>query len=258
MRSDRTDGQQTSGPPRQLSDVDAWVYGRQAHRADEDPAVVEAAFAKSLRFYRALLAPHLPSERSGPTLDLPCGEGGMVYVLRRLGYENVEGYDLDPRRVAVGRKLGLSVFEGDVFGVLERQRDEGVSCIVSMDFLEHVEKMDAIRFLELALRKLRPDGRLLLRTPCADAPNGASHVFNDITHKWAATSGVLRWLLQAVGFVEVEVFGEHPNRAMSMGSLRVPLFAASRFLLRLGGLALGTGAPEILSASMWGRGCKPR
>ena len=121
-----------------------------------------------------------------------------------------------------------------------------------------VEKIDAVRFLELAYRKLAPGGRLLVRTPCADAPTGASHIFNDMTHKWAATSGVLRWLLGAVGFEAVEIFGEHPNAAMARGALRVPLFAAVRLLVRLGTLALGVENPRVLSPSMWGLGCKPR
>ena len=181
----------------------------------------------------------------------------MVYALRRLGYERVEGYDLDARRLEVGRKLQLPLFEGNVYEVLEKQADASVSCIVSMDFLEHVEKIDAIRFLELAYRKLAAGGRLLVRTPCADAPTGASHIFNDITHKWAATSGVLRWLLGAVGFSPVEVFGEDPNRGMSKGALRVPLFHVGRLLLRLGALSLGLGPPVIISPSMWGLGCKP-
>jgi SAM-dependent methyltransferase len=244
--------------PTPISDIDAWIYGRQHHQAGEDAAQLQAQFEKNLRYYRALLASRLPAERSGAILDLPCGQGGMVYTLKRLGYENVSGYDLDPHRLAVGRKLGLPVSEGNVFEVLERQPDAGVACILSMDFLEHVEKIDAVRFLELAHRKLAPGGRLLVRTPCADAPTGASHIFNDMTHKWAATSGVLRWLLGAVGFESVEIFGEHPNAAMSRGALRVPLFGLVRLLVRFGTLALGVENPRVLSPSMWGLGCKPR
>ena len=244
--------------PSGLSEIDAWIYGRQHNQSEEDAAQLQALFEKNLRYYRALLASRLPADRSGEILDVPCGQGGMLYTLQRLGYQNVTGYDLDTQRLAVGRKLGLPVFEGNVFEVLERRPDASLACILSMDFLEHVEKIDAVRFLELALAKLAPGGRLLVRTPCADAPTGASHIFNDMTHKWAATSGVLRWLLGAVGFESVEIFGEHPSTAMAHGALRVPLFGMVRLLVRALTLALGVENPRVLSPSMWGLGCKPR
>ena len=236
---------------------DAWTYARQRNQSALGAAEIESSFAHSVRFYRALLGDHLPGDRDALVLDLPCGEGMMVYALRQLGYRNVSGYDLDRERLTTGEKLGLPLHHGDVFEVLESCGDGSVGCVLAMDFVEHIEKPQVIQFLSLVHAKLARGGVLLVRTPCADSPQGPTHVFNDFTHKWGATSGVLRWLLEAAGFAGVQVLGEHPQRAMSWGWLRVPLFAASSAIangyLRL----LGLPPYSIWSGSMWGIGRKP-
>lgn len=243
-----------------LSEVDRWAYARQASQAAEDVAAIERRFRQYARFYRALLLKQgrLPEDRDTPILDLPCGEGAMVYALREMGYHNVAGFDLDQGRLATGQKLRLPIGPGEVFQLLADRPDGSVGCVLSMDFLEHLDKPQVVTFLAEALRVLEPGGRLIVRTPCADAPQGASHVYNDFTHKWAATSGVLRQLLTAAGFEGVEVFGEHPTWAMSYGLIRVPLFrlitGSANLLLRGAGLT-----PYVVwSSSMWGIGRKKR
>ena len=242
---------------RPQSASDPWTYARQRNQSARSAAEIERSFAHSVRFYRALLGDHLPSDREARVLDLPCGEGMMVYALRQLGYRNVLGYDLDRQRLATGQKLGLPLHPGDVFEVLEACGDGSLGCVLAMDFVEHIEKPEVIELLSLVHAKLAPGGVFLARTPCADSPQGPTHVFNDFTHKWGATSGVLRWLLEAAGFAGVSVIGEHPQWAMSWGWLRVPLFAASKALangyLRL----LGLSPYPIWSGSMWGIGRKP-
>jgi hypothetical protein len=225
---------------------DPWTYARQRNQSARTAAEVERSFAHSVRFYRALLGDRLPRDR----------EGMMVYALQQLGYRNVSGYDLDRQRLATGLKLGLPLQAGDVFEVLASRADGSLGCVLAMDFVEHIEKPQVIEWLSLVQAKLAPGGVFLARTPCADSPQGPTHVFNDFTHKWGATSGVLRWLLEAAGFAEVEVIGEHPQWAMSWGWLRVPLFAASTAIangyLRL----LGLSPYPIWSGSMWGIGRK--
>jgi 2-polyprenyl-3-methyl-5-hydroxy-6-metoxy-1,4-benzoquinol methylase len=103
-------------------------------------------------------------------LDLPCGEGMMIYAMREMGYRNVSGYDIDRNRLATGQKLGLPLHQGDVFEVLETRSDESVGCVLAMDFLEHVEKPQVIEFLSLVHRKLAHGGLFLARTPCASSP----------------------------------------------------------------------------------------
>ncbi|MFN0063715.1 MAG: class I SAM-dependent methyltransferase [Myxococcaceae bacterium] len=230
--------------------ADDWAYAHQL--ADDRTAEASAsAFEKATRFYRALLEKRLSKDRSARVLDLPCGSGGMVYALQKMGFVDVQGFERDARRVATAQALGLPCVAGDVFEVLSKQEAGSLGGVVCMDFLEHLEKSEAIGFSELVFNKLRPGGWLLVRTPCADAPSGASHIFNDLTHKWAATSGLLDWFLRAVGFSNVSVFGEQPNWHMSKGWLRVPLFALGRAFFSAWSLSVGLSTPPILSPSMW-------
>ncbi len=48
-------------------------------------------------------------------LDLGCGEGTGVKHLNSLGYENVVGIDLHPKKIALGRKMNLDVFQRDIY-----------------------------------------------------------------------------------------------------------------------------------------------
>lgn len=236
--------------------LDDWVYKHQDARSDWSPAALENAFRRDARYFRALLSNYLPKDRDAEILDVPCGEGAIVYSLLLMGYRNVHGYDLDSRRVEVARKLALPVSEADVFNVLRQRGNGTVSCIVSASFIEHLEKMAAIDFISLAFEKLASGGTLILATPCADSPFGMAHVFNDLTHKWAATSGVLRWLLSSCGFDKVNIFGDHPKWSMSYGFVRVPLFSLATAPSSMYMKAMGQGR-TIWSPTMWAAATKP-
>ncbi|HZZ42799.1 MAG TPA: class I SAM-dependent methyltransferase [Tepidisphaeraceae bacterium] len=239
-----------------LSNVDRWTYGHQSTQAGRDIEAIEQMFKKYEVFYRGLLPGKLPSDREGLILDLPCGEGMMVYSLLRMGYKNVVGYDLDQGRLATGQKLGLPLKYGDIFELLAKQASDSVECVLAMDFLEHLEKPQVVDFLRQVHRVLKPGGRLLARTPCADSPQGNAHIHNDFTHKWAATSGVLCQLFAASGFVNATAFGEHPTWNMSKGYARVPLFKAFTSSVNLALRAAGLMPYQIWSASMWAVGIK--
>ncbi|MCD6365028.1 MAG: methyltransferase domain-containing protein, partial [Planctomycetes bacterium] len=204
-----------------LSAVDRWVYARQANLSAMTDEMLDADFKHSARFYRALLGRRLPADKNACILDIPCGEGRMAYALRAMGYDNVTGYDLDTKRLDTGRRLGLSLEEGDCLKVLSGLPDGSVDCIFSLDFLEHLVKADVLRFLAEVSRCIAPDGMVCIRTPCADSPFGLRDIHNDFTHKWAATSGVLAQLLEAGGLTDVEVFGQEPNMRMRWGVPRV-------------------------------------
>ncbi len=240
-----------------ISGTDHWAYQRQPNGLDERETRLRAGFESRVRFYRSLLGKFLPANKDEAILDLPCGEGQMLYTLHRLGYSNLKGFDIDARRVAVGRRLDLPTFEGNVFDILLAHPNASISCVVSMDFIEHIEKEDVVRLLDLVQRRLRPGGRLILRTPCADSPFGSRHIHNDFTHKWAATSGVLRGLLTSGGFVDVAVFGEHPKVDMRRGVPRVLSFWAASFMGNMITRALNIGRIEIWSSSMWAIATKP-
>ena len=231
--------------------ADHWIYANQKNLSAENRDIVKKTFRKSARFYRALLKKLLPRQKSVKILDLPCGEGQMIYALTTMGYQDIAGYDLDENRLATAEKLGLPATKGDVLEVIKEYQDNTIGCIFCMDFLEHLEKREVVSFLRQTYNKIAPGGMLFIRTPCANSLLGNKDIFNDFSHKWAATSGVLKQLLSVMGFCKIDTFGEHPNIKMRFGLLRVILFQFARFAATVFLKFLGQKPPKIWTSSMW-------
>jgi 2-polyprenyl-3-methyl-5-hydroxy-6-metoxy-1,4-benzoquinol methylase len=242
------------GPKKHLSldsKSDDWFYSHQFNLSIKDRDALKHDFDHSVQFYRTLLREYLPTNMESRILDLPCGKGRMVHALQSMGYRHVSGYDSDTIRLETGKKLGLPVYEGDVFEVLRGVKDNSIDCIFAMDFIEHLEKESVICFLDQTFHKIVPGGILVVRTPCADNPFGIHDIFNDFTHKWAATSGVLDQLLRNTGFSEVRIFGEEPRLGMRFGIIRMFLHKITAIAACLFLKALGHGHPRISTSSMW-------
>jgi 2-polyprenyl-3-methyl-5-hydroxy-6-metoxy-1,4-benzoquinol methylase len=104
----------------------------------------------------------LRSEWRGPLLDVGCGVGVMVRLLRDLGWD-AEGIDLDPAAVAVARAGGLRARVGTLADAGLAERD--FAAVTSSHVIEHVP--DPELFLRQCLRVTRAGGRLALTTPNA-------------------------------------------------------------------------------------------
>lgn len=230
-------------------------YQTQARGLLEEDALRQH-FAKLARWYAFRLRSHLPDNRNASCLDIPCGYGNFLYFLRLRGFENVIGYDLDPNQVRVARNLDLPAHEGDAFIVLSEERKE-YDCIMSLDFIEHVSRDDALRFLGLCWARLRPGGVLILRTACADGPFGAHDRYNDLTHQWTMTSNVLRTVLRMLNFERVEILDERPQAYNFVNTLRLMAFYPARAVASGLCLALGLIPPAVWSRGMWGVGYRP-
>lgn len=213
---------------------------------------LKSAFERLLPYYWYGLRKWLPEDKARLCLDLPCGYGNFMYFLVKHGYRNCRGYDLDRRQVELARSLGLAAERGEAFDILAGL-PEPPELISSLDFIEHLDKTTAIRFLEACYRALPAGGILILRTPCADGPFGAHDRFNDITHEWGLTSNALQCLLKMVGFSSVRILDfttAHPGR----GVVHAARWAACRVLRSAASLLLRiacVGGPAVWGRSMW-------
>lgn len=213
-------------------------------------------FDKLAPWYMCRLEKYLPTTRRAWCLDVPCGYGNFLYFLHSRGYENMIGYDLDPAQVHLARLLDLPVHEGDAFIVLSDETKH-YDCITSLDFIEHISRDEALRFLRLCWSRLKPGGVLIVRTPCADGPFGAHDRYNDLTHQWSMTSNVLRTVLRMLNFEGVEILDERPQGYNLVNGLRRLAFYPARAMASALYLALGLTPPSVWSRSMWGVGYKP-
>jgi SAM-dependent methyltransferase len=225
-------------------------------RGEQDPDALRYRFERSAQWYACRLRKHLPIDRRVACLDIPCGSGNFLYFLRRYGYVDVVGYDNDARQIDRASALGLPAVRRDALEILAEE-GRTYSLISSLDFVEHLSRDEALRFVGLCRERLVPGGVLVLRTPAADGPFGAHDAWNDLTHRWVMTSGVLKVILEMSGFERVTVLDERPQPYNLVNALRAGVFLVARALASITVFALGLTPPRVWSRSMWGVGYKP-
>jgi len=224
-------------------------------RTENDLTALRHRFERSARWYACRLRKHLPVDRAVACLDVPCGSGNFLYFLRRHGYSEIIGYDNDARQIERASALGLPVVRRDAMEILaEDSRSYGL--ISSLDFVEHLSRDEALRFIGLCHERLVPGGVFVLRTPSADGPFGAHDAWNDLTHRWVMTSEVLEAVLEMMGFNDVAVLDERPQPYNLVNTCRMAVFMAARACASVAVFSLGLTPPTVWSRSMWGVGYK--
>jgi 2-polyprenyl-3-methyl-5-hydroxy-6-metoxy-1,4-benzoquinol methylase len=114
---------------------------------------------RNLYWLRALLKFCLPP---ATVLELGCGHGSFVALLRQTGYE-ASGVEMSPWVVTFGREtFGVPVQTGPVESLDLPAASLDAICL--MDVLEHLP--DPMATMRHCLELLKPEGFLLVQTPC--------------------------------------------------------------------------------------------
>jgi SAM-dependent methyltransferase len=226
-----------------------------ALRTDAEHSVeaVSARFERFLPWYARFLRPWLPSDTRSRMLDVPCGAGNLLYALCKLGYTAVSGVDAESKQVELARRLGLPASIGDACAAVEQAGPGAVARIFSLDFLEHLEPVVALRFARLAHRALIRGGYFICRVPSADGPFGSHDLHNDLTHRWSATANAIIPFVQLAGFEPrmIHVFQEAPVPYSLTNVARRALFEVTTKVLGAALDVVGIGAPSVWTRSMW-------
>jgi SAM-dependent methyltransferase len=235
--------------PKGSESIDRAAYALRA----TDLETASRQFRALVPWYTHFLRPWLSPDKNLPLLDLPCGSGKLLFALHTMGYTNIRGADIDPAQVAVALELGLPVQQLDAFELLEHETPGSAAGIFSLDFLEHLTPENALRFVRLAHRTLSANGLFICRTPSADGPFGSHDRYNDLTHKWALTSGAARQLFVLGGFAPagVAILQEAPVPYKWQNIVRLFLFKATTALWGAWLELCGIGAPGVWTKSMW-------
>ena len=207
----------------------------------------------AIRWGRAI-AYHLrgwvPPKKDARILDLACGAGRLLFFFSERGCQNLTGVDISPDQVALAGQVTPDVRHESVLDHLE-SHPGSYDLITGYDIIEHFEKNEALRFLDGCFDALRPGGRVILQTPNADSPLGASVRYGDFTHELCFNPNSLTRLMRKVGFSHIVAreAGPVPFGNGLISSLRYLIWQAIRFGLRLWNLA-ETGSA---GAGVWTR-----
>jgi O-antigen chain-terminating methyltransferase len=141
---------------------------------------------------------------SAPVLDLGCGRGEFLALLRGAGIE-ARGVDLDEDMVAYARGEGLEVEHADAIQYLQGLEDGSLGGIFAAQLVEHVPAPSLVQLLELAAAKLCSGGLLVAETINPLSPLALRNYYADLTHAQPLVPETLELLARQVGFGNVEL-----------------------------------------------------
>jgi SAM-dependent methyltransferase len=150
---------------------------------------------------------------SGPVLDIGCGRGELLGLLREAGIE-ARGIDADADMAAYASGEGLKVEQADLVEYLERMDAGSLGGIFMGQVVEHLPAGVLVRTLRLAASKLRPGGVLIAETINPLSPIALRNYFADLTHAQPLVPETLELLARQAGFAATEIrfLNEPANR----------------------------------------------
>lgn len=162
--------------------------------AEVEAAIPEAVRAASARFAEAMRGPqreilgrareclpHLVGH--APVLDLGCGRGELLEVLRDEGIPG-RGVDADRAMVAACRRRGLEVAEEDALAALRGVAPGSLGAVTAIHVVEHLPAPVWMALIEAAAAALRPGGVLLVESPNPETLRvGGGLFWIDPTHR---------------------------------------------------------------------------
>ena len=213
--------------PRPLADEMASLYADYHARDGGNQASWDRLMGRIFRESADLLCATRKMSGSARVLDVGCGFGGFVDLMRKRGWD-AEGVDPSPAAVEAATQKGREVRLGRLE---ELQVDQGSYDAVTMFYvLEHLP--DPMGALRKAFDLLVPGGTLLIRVPHTTpivrllAPAGlGGELYDPPFHLYDFSPTVLREMLRRIGFADVRTFPGQPTVPSRVG----PRLAASFF-----------------------------
>jgi O-antigen chain-terminating methyltransferase len=99
---------------------------------------------------------------AAPVLDVGCGRGEFLELLRDARASRRRGVDVDADMALFCQGAGLDVVQGDGLAYLEATEPGSLGGIFAAHVVEHLPPPVLVRFLDLAAAALRPGGLLVV------------------------------------------------------------------------------------------------
>ncbi len=180
-----------------------------------DPWYSNEAFEDAFRGTREQLVESytlLAQQLAGcsPTLDIGFGRGELLEVLGSIGVD-AYGIETDPELVKAAADRGLAVDQGDGLGHLRGLPDSALGGLALIQVVEHLSPQGLVDLVELAARKVRPGGRVVIETVNPQSLYVYARAFYlDPTHVRPVHPSYLTWLFREAGFEGVQIFWRNP------------------------------------------------
>lgn len=164
-------------------------------------------------FFSELLSHYFDFDKmpKGPALDLGCGMGFTMEMMKEKGFGPVLGMDRDREQIAICRKYGLSAIQTDDLAEVRRAEPRKFKLITAFDFLEHMPNLAALEVLKQVFDMLDDDGVFVCAVPNATSAIAERWRYIDFTHFDSYTEHSLDFLLYNAGFRDIRVLDSQPD-----------------------------------------------
>ena len=198
------------------SDVDEYVEKiRSGDHEEILSATLAHAFRGSTKSVAERQALYLPvilaaTPRDMPVIDLGCGRGEFLHLLRQEGFTAAVGVDTNGLYIRELQVRDFRVVEQDALEYLDSVRNESVAAITALQFVEHVSLEYLEKLLDLSFKKLCATGILLLETVNPYCISTFRTFYLDPSHIRPLPPPLLSLLMKIHGFAELRVFFSAP------------------------------------------------
>ncbi len=179
-----------------------------SHSYDELYRDLESTFRGTRAHVKELAKDYLPDVADlggGPVVDIGCGRGEWLEVLRDAGVP-AYGVDTNEDFVTANARTGLDVRLGDALVHLRDLPEASLRAVSGFHLAEHLSLDSLVELIDVALHALQPGGVLLLETPNpTNLKVGAASFYLDPTHLKPLHPQFLQFLVEARGFTDVEI-----------------------------------------------------
>lgn len=146
----------------------------------------------------------------GPVLDIGCGRGEFLNMLRNEGIE-CRGAEIDPLMAGEAGSQGAAVEQIDGIEALRNSAPASLGGVFAAQVVEHLFPTQFGELLTLARQKLACGGWIVLETVNVSSLVAMSKSFyGDMDHKLPIHPEYLKLLLELVGFEQVELHFSAP------------------------------------------------
>jgi SAM-dependent methyltransferase len=209
-----------------MSDFREPVYERYVtlHGANISSKADDSSFRWKKKKYLPLLA-GIPNDAA--VLEIGCGGGATLSLLKQEGFINLLGVDISAEQVQLGIARNLQIVQGDAMELL-RENPNSFKLIMAFDLLEHFQKDEQMKLVSAIYKALTPGGRFVGQTPNAAGLFPRQVMYDDLTHLSFLTPTSARQLFTLHGFSNLQFLETGPAVIGPISFVRLALWKIVR------------------------------
>ncbi|MEQ9370497.1 MAG: class I SAM-dependent methyltransferase [Coleofasciculus chthonoplastes F3-SA18-01] len=200
------------------------------HQFDAFYVAFEEQFRGSREEVRDKLNVYLPlienakiGTPESPILDVGCGRGEWLELLRESGY-SAQGIDINRVMLEQCHTRELEVSQGDAIAYLQHLPDSSLGAVTGFHIIEHLPFTVLMKLFDETMRVLQPSGLIIFETPNPrNLLVGSGDFYRDPTHVNPIHPDTIAYIAILKGFINAEsyFFAEQDNRSQLLASSNV-------------------------------------